>query len=196
MFCAVAALAACAHGGSAQVDGGGGGGGDAGAGVDAAGSGTGDAGPDCGGMTCNAIFVATSGDDGAAGTMDAPLATVSAGVRKAAQTSPALPVYVQAGIYHEGVQMSPGVTVYGGFDTMWKRADQNTTEIDGPSPAVAIDQTHLATGLDELTIRARLRPKWLGICRPPELGSAARAYTESMKSSGVMPRAMQKARSR
>ena len=36
---------------------------------------------------------------------------------------------------------------------------------------------------------SRALPQWLGIWRPPEQGSAARANTPSRTSSAVMPRA-------
>ena len=54
----------------------------------------------------------------------------------------------------------------------------------------------VATGLEDVTMREFFSPKWEGICRAPLLGSARRAKTEYMKSSAVIPMAMQKARSR
>ncbi len=46
------------------------------------------------------------------------------------------------------------------------------------------------------TMLSPLWPQWLGICRPPELGSSAEATAESSISRGVMPSARQSARSR
>ena len=47
----------------------------------------------------------------------------------------------------------------------------------------------VAIGDDPVMIRSRDDPQWLGICRPPELGSVSRAKTASRISLGVMPRA-------
>ncbi len=56
--------------------------------------------------------------------------------------------------------------------------------------------TWVATTLEVVTMRARLRLKWEGIWRPPDEGSVERAKTPIMKSRAVMPSATQKARSR
>ena len=48
----------------------------------------------------------------------------------------------------------------------------------------------VAIGDEPVMMRSRDEPQWLGICRPPELGSAARAKTASRISRAVMPRAI------
>src|SRR6185295_1494290 len=98
----VAVLAGCAHGnGNGNSD----------AGSDGAipdGGGTDTAMPDapdvddprsCGGLSCDslrAIYVAPSGGDTAAGTRDAPLQTIAAGIAKAGAAAPPQAVFVQA----------------------------------------------------------------------------------------------------
>ncbi|HEX7836871.1 MAG TPA: hypothetical protein VF469_05375, partial [Kofleriaceae bacterium] len=81
----------------------------------------------CGGLPCQAIYVAPSGDDAAAGTKDAPARTLGAGIAKAAEGSIGA-VFVQAGAYAEALAMRSGVTVYGGFDASWSRSDAAITE--------------------------------------------------------------------
>src|SRR5215510_5290496 len=106
----------------------------------------------CGGLPCQAIYVAPSGADAAAGTKDAPARTIGAGIAKAAEGSIGA-VFVQAGSYAEALAMRSGVTVYGGFDARWNRGDAATTEITAPSPAVKFDALAAATGLDHVTVK-------------------------------------------
>ena len=141
--CAALALAACAKGGN-------------GATVDATGGPLVDAGPDapsCNDLPCEAIYVARSGSDAAAGTKEAPLQTISGGIVKAAGSTPPLAVFVQSGMYTEQVIMKPGVTIYGGFDETWTQSPAVVTEIKGESPAVVFDQIATGTGLVNVTIK-------------------------------------------
>ncbi|MDB4955032.1 MAG: virulence associated protein [Myxococcales bacterium] len=138
------ALAACARGSSgADIDATGGGGTD-GAPVDSS----------CGALPCTGIYVAQTGNDQATGTQAMPLKTIHAAVVKAALSTPPLAVFVQAGTYPEAVAMKAGVSVYGGFDTTWKRDATKVTVIDGPSPAVTFDTIHVATVLDTITVKS------------------------------------------
>src|SRR4051794_7957488 len=100
------ALAACAHGSNGDVDAAVGGGSDS----------TVEVPPDsgCGALPCEAIYVArTGGSDTNAGTKQAPLKTIGAGITKAAAANPPLAVFVGGGTYNEALAMKSGVTVYG-----------------------------------------------------------------------------------
>lgn len=74
-----------------------------------------------------AIFVATTGADGAVGTMDAPLRTLVEAIDRA--TKDAKAVYVCNGAYPENVSISAPVAIYGGFDCKsgWKRTLERAT---------------------------------------------------------------------
>jgi hypothetical protein len=108
----------------------------------------------CGSLPCDAIYVASSGSDTAAGTKDAPVLTIGAGIAKAAAASPVGAVFVQAGSYAEALDVPSGVTIYGGFDASWSRADAATTEIVGLSPAVAFRSIAAPSGLDQVTVKS------------------------------------------
>jgi hypothetical protein len=111
-------------------------------------------GPDCGALPCNAIYVAPSGNDAGAGTKEAPVLTIMAGIAKAAAARPIEAVFVQAGSYAEAIEVASGVTIYGGFDATWNRADSATTEITGLSPAVAFRSNTSPSGLDHVTVKS------------------------------------------
>ena len=140
-------------------------GGDGGGGGDDAGGGAGSdgavpdgpgSGPVCGARPCAsiaAIYVAPSGSDDAAGTKDAPLRTITAGIAKAFAHTPGDAVFVQAGSYAEAVEMRGGVAVYGGFDASWGRGAA-PTEIVAASPAVAFNALTATTGLDGVTVKS------------------------------------------
>ncbi|HET9625447.1 MAG TPA: hypothetical protein VFP84_28965, partial [Kofleriaceae bacterium] len=108
----------------------------------------------CDGLPCTAVYVATTGDDSAAGTAAAPLKTVGAAITKAAAQKPVAGVIVQAGSYAEAVTMVAGVSIFGGVDATWKHADGAVTEIVGDSPAVTFNGITTATTLDHLTVRS------------------------------------------
>jgi len=118
----VLAFAGCAKGGAAGA-------------VDAKPSGADAAdapvvGPDastCGGLPCDAIYVARRGSDAAAGSKDAPLLTIGAAINKAKAASPPKAVFIAGGAYSEQVTMAPGVSVYGGFNDSWVRTGAATT---------------------------------------------------------------------
>ena len=62
----------------------------------------------------NAVFVAKTGFDGNAGTVDAPVLTISAGIYLALEAGKR-DVYVASGVYAESIVLQPGVAVYGGY---------------------------------------------------------------------------------
>jgi len=111
----------------------------------------------CGALPCEAIYVAPSGSDAAAGTKDAPVMTIAAGIAKAAAAAPALAVFVQAGSYSEALTVPSGVMIYGGFDASWSRAGSATTEITGASPAVTF-QSITATSGERIPSADRSKP--------------------------------------
>jgi hypothetical protein len=142
----VACLAACANGGSANVDSGTGS--DAFVNtIDAATCGT-----DM--LPCSAIYVAPNGNDTAAGTQAAPMKTIPAAITKAAMANPPQAVFVRAGTYTAQVAMKPGVSLFGGFDETWKPNPAVVTEIDAPSPAVVFDQIMTGTSISNFTIKS------------------------------------------
>ncbi|MCW5809282.1 MAG: DUF1565 domain-containing protein, partial [Deltaproteobacteria bacterium] len=152
MTCALLALASgCASGRAADGDidaPGGNGGGDGPARPDAA---------TCGGtelLPCEAIYVAKSGNDAAPGSQQAPVRSIAIAISKAGQANPKKVVFVQQGVYTESIVMSPGVSVFGGFDDLWKQNSAVKTEIVGASPAVTFEAIAEPTKLDRVTVRA------------------------------------------
>jgi len=110
----------------------------------------------CGGtnqLPCEGVYVAKNGNDTASGTKGAPLRTIAMGIAKAGATSQKA-VFVRAGSYNEQIVMSPGVTVYGGFDETWTRSPSVVTEIVGASPVVKFEAITVATAIDTFTIKA------------------------------------------
>ncbi len=103
----------------------------------------------------NAIYVATSGDDGNPGTRTEPLLTVSAGMIKADAVD--ADVYVAKGAYNEAqtLDMIDGISLFGGFDENddWSRSPDNLTRIDVAS-AIAISALSLEskTAITVMTI--------------------------------------------
>ena len=106
------------------------------------------------GGACDAYYVAPTGDDGAAGTRDAPLKTVGAAIMKAATAMNGRPVYVQAGMYAEAITMAAGIDVTGGYDTTWTRSDAAETVLTAASPVVRFDGATFPTVLDGVTVEA------------------------------------------
>ncbi len=145
---AALALSACAGAASGDPDAGGGGGG----GVDAADD------PGCTG-DCpggQSFYVdGQNGQDSNPGTKEAPLATIAAGIAKAAAVSPPATVRVAKGSYAETLTLSDGVSMFGGYDASadWGRdVAANTTEITGDDHVVTASGFTSKTYLDGFTI--------------------------------------------
>jgi len=105
-----------------------------------------------------AIFVSTSGNDGAAGTIDAPKRTVQAAV--SAAQSQQKDVYVASGDYDEGTGLMPatGVGIYGGYaGSGWSRATSNVTRIIGRPQALLADGVN-GVVLQLLALRGEVSP--------------------------------------
>ncbi|MFI5298457.1 MAG: hypothetical protein ACHREM_10185, partial [Polyangiales bacterium] len=83
-----------------------------------------------------AIFVSPFGNDGAAGTMAAPVKTLAHALSLASSASPKKNVYADKGIYAESVTLTSGIGIYGGYDsstTWWGRAASNASTIQSPT---------------------------------------------------------------
>ncbi len=96
-----------------------------------------------------AIFVAKWGNDANTGMLNAPLATIAAGLAKA-KADGKRDVYVAEGVYSGSVLMEAGIQLYGGFSSDFKKWDpgNHATEVKGGEPTpelpgamVAIDIT-------------------------------------------------------
>jgi len=77
------------------------------------------------------------GDDAAAGTMDAPLRSIGAAARGADGRD----IYVRSvGMYREDatIRLGPGTSLYGGFDSEWKRDRSQRVRLDGAAIAVVV----------------------------------------------------------
>ena len=85
-----------------------------------------------------AVFVAPGGSDGNPGTRASPKQTIAAAIAVAALSSPRRSVYLSRGAYPGPVQLSPGVSLFGGYDAdaAWSRSRSHETRIEGGNPAV------------------------------------------------------------
>nr|MBK7065608.1 hypothetical protein [Deltaproteobacteria bacterium] len=103
-----------------------------------------------------AVFVSPRGDDANPGTMAMPKRTLPAAITAASAGAPARPVYAAAGLYLGSVQLSSGVSVYGGYDdTMgWARARSNATVIQGDATAVLAQNLTVSTELQLVTVQS------------------------------------------
>ncbi len=83
-----------------------------------------------------ALFVSKTGSDSAAGTIDAPLATIGAALQAAASTSGIRDIYVSAGVYSESITLVEGVGLYGGYslDFRTRNPEVYPTTIFGRAP--------------------------------------------------------------
>ena len=100
------------------------------------------------------VFVSPNGGDTAAGTMNAPLKTITAGIAKAALGPKR--VFVCAGTYDEhlvvgtspdGGTSEDGVGVYGGFDcTGWKYQASNAVKVAPSTTGYALEVDTLTVG--------------------------------------------------
>ncbi|MFK7917464.1 MAG: hypothetical protein AB8G14_05255 [Ilumatobacter sp.] len=87
----------------------------------------------------NAVFVdGERGDDGADGSMDAPLRTVAAAAERAVDGAD---VYGRSiGVYTETqtIRLDTGTSLYGGFDENWNRDRNDRLRIEGASTGVIV----------------------------------------------------------
>ena len=106
------------------------------------------------GDVAGAVFVHPLGSDAAAGTIEAPVASVSVAVALALAAGK--DVYVAEGTYAESATLAleDGVSIYGGYDVLdWSRDDAHTTQIlVSDSTAVEASGITTATVLDRLEL--------------------------------------------
>ena len=107
------------------------------------------------------VFVATTGDDTAAGTPAAPLKTIGAGVAMAAKSATRVNVYVCGGAYDERVTIASatsGVAIHGGFSCdggTWTWADAPTSLAPRkPWPQATLTVRGVAVVVEDLAIDA------------------------------------------
>ncbi len=74
-----------------------------------------------------AIFVAKNGSDLSPGTIDAPMLTLTAAIARSLQTGKS-DVYVATGVYSGSIQLKPGVRLYGGYTSDFKKHDSILAE--------------------------------------------------------------------
>lgn len=100
------------------------------------------------------VFVATSGADGADGTLEHPLARIQAGIDLAKKLGKR--VYVCTGIYREELVLADSISIIGGLDCSGKwRTGAPRVRIEAPtSPAVRAKDIVAPTRLEGLEIVA------------------------------------------
>jgi hypothetical protein len=107
------------------------------------------------GMACGPIFVSTHGDDANDGSKEHPKKTLGAALARASALTPVRDVYVAAGSYSTSLELSDGVSIYGGYnDATWSRATSNVTTIVGGSVAVRAENLTRSVELGLLQITA------------------------------------------
>lgn len=92
------------------------------------------------------VFVSPAGSTSGAGTREAPLSTIGAGIAKAKESGKR--VYVCKGTYKEALELKSGISVLGGYAcTMnWRREDGAYSRVESPSsPAVRAKDITSAT---------------------------------------------------
>lgn len=108
------------------------------------------------GMRCGPVFVAPTGTDWAAGTIEQPMRTISAAILRASRMTPVRDVYVSSnGTYNENLWVISGVNVYGGYDHTngWSRSARKAV-IQGGVLAGWGQDINAPTTLDSLDLRA------------------------------------------
>ena len=117
----------------------------------------------CDGMdgdSAKAVFVATTGSNGAScGSMATPCQSLDTAIARAAAAGKR-DVYIAAGTYNGAVKLADGVSLYGKFGAGWTRGPGNLTtlvgkdsvDVAGVPEALAI----LASGLTKTTVVADL----------------------------------------
>jgi hypothetical protein len=115
------------------------------------------------GDASHAVFVSTTGSDGAMGTMAAPVRSINHALALAAEKKFA--VYVCNGTYAENVVVERGARLYGGYDCArdWVRVkDRAIVRTDARLP-LTIDSVADAVVIDRLAFRATsANPKAFG----------------------------------
>jgi hypothetical protein len=133
------------------------------------------------------VFVSTSGLDTAAGTMSAPLKTISEGVARAAQLGKSR-VYVCRGSYAEQVALDvahDGIGLFGGLDCAHGWAwTGDKTQVSGPSAlyALRIDGTTRSVAIEDMGFSV---PDAIGQDGAGNGNSSIAAFVSNTAGSGV-----------
>lgn len=102
------------------------------------------------------IFVSTGGAAEAAGTRQAPLASITEAIAKAKASKKR--VFVCEGTYEESLQIENGVSIVAGLDcsvpTAWKLSDKHSSLKSPVSPALKATSITSPTRIDNLDIEA------------------------------------------
>lgn len=102
------------------------------------------------------IFVSTEGVAEAAGTRQAPLASITEAIAKAKAAKKR--VFVCAGTYEESLQIESGVSIVAGLDcsapAAWKLSDKHSSLKSPTSPALKATNITSPTRIDNLDIEA------------------------------------------
>lgn len=110
------------------------------------------------GNKASAIFVATTGSDLAAGTMEAPLRTLGAAIAMAQKNTAKTQILIGFGDYQEPstVALLDGVGIFGGYDpdNQWSRTTTKPTTIHGAPVALTARGFKLSTTLGRITVDA------------------------------------------
>ncbi|HWN66092.1 MAG TPA: hypothetical protein VNM90_00565, partial [Haliangium sp.] len=112
-------------------------------------------GGDAGAGRVVAYVNAAGGSDSNPGTIDAPLATIEAGIARAGVMAASASVLVAAGVYEESLVLANGISICGGFDATagWERDPAAyPTEIRGQGVVMSATSIERDTWLDGLTI--------------------------------------------
>ena len=122
------------------------------------------------GTASSSVFVSASGADGAAGTQEAPLRTISAGIA-AAKAKGVKAVLVSAGQYAGGLVVENGISVYGGYaPDSWQRAGAGATLVAGGQTPYGAEAAR-AEGISSPTTLQRL-----SLIAPAVAGAGGSSY--------------------
>jgi hypothetical protein len=100
----------------------------------------------------NAIFVAKWGNDDSPGTVLAPVQSIGVAMAKSLDLGKR-DVYVAEGVYSGSIKLLPGIQMYGGFSSDFKKRDaaNHATEIKGGVPTPDVPGALVATGINAVT---------------------------------------------
>jgi len=107
------------------------------------------------GDKAHAVFVAPTGSDEAAGTMDAPVKTIAKAIERA--TEGGKDVYACNGTYAESIVVTKAVRVFGGYDCKsgWKRTlDRASISPSKGIPLTVLSVTGAGLRIDRITLHA------------------------------------------
>lgn len=108
------------------------------------------------GVVCGPIFVATDGNDGAIGTIDAPVQTLTQAILLAKSYEPPRPIYVSKGQYDGRLTLSSGVHIYGGFDRSagWSRDIESWPVVRASAPALLAENLEVSSTISQMEFQA------------------------------------------